>query len=667
LWWSEHCYRLYGLDPAQPVTIEQAFGGIHPDDRARGRQVAEELLAGREASEMEVRVVRPDGCVRHMLGAGELIVRDGRRWIVGVMKDVTELAEVRERLLEAQSQYRFLFEHNPLPMWVFDRERLVFLAVNDAMLAHYGYRRDELVGAGLARLRPPHEADAMRAAARAPGEARPQGQVWTHLRKDGERIRVAIYTHDIDFDGRPARLVAAQDVTEREANDERFRLIVRATSDAVYDYDLEAGRLWWSDSFYALFGHARDAVAPTLAGWAERVHPDDLDRVSASLDATLRTDAVEWHAEYRFRRADAQYAHVAERGLIARDETGRAVRMVGGLIDVTARRRSEADLRLLRRAVESADNAVIIVDARAHDLPAVYVSRAFEQITGYAAADILGRNCRMLQGTDRTQPGVERIRRGLAERREVRALLRNYRKDGTPFWNELNIAPVLDEDGTLTHYVGIVNDVSERHRYEAQLAHRATHDELTGLPNRVLLEDRLRQTLLNAQRSGRAATVVFIDLDDFKLVNDSLGHGAGDAALQEIARRLQASVRESDTMSRFGGDEFVAVLADQDGGEDALEIVRRMAEALQRPLEIGGVPHTLTASIGYCRYPDDGADPATLLRHADLAMYQAKRQGRNRALRFREEFGAHVSQRLQLQQQLRLALQREEFVLAFQP
>ncbi len=669
LTWTEACYRLYGLDPASGVTIEQAFAAIHPGDIEQARQSTERLLAGHESDsgDLELRIVRPDGSVRLMLGRGELYIDNGERHVFGVMKDVTDLYEARHRLIEAESQYRFLFEHNPMPMWVADLEQLTFVAVNDAMLAHYGYARDELLGQSLMTIGPPEDAVAAMQAVRAQGAEHVQGRVWTHRCKNGRRLRVAILSHDTQFDGRPARLVAAQDVTEREAHEERFRLIARATSDAVYDYDIDTGRLWWSDSFFALFGHAREDIPATLKGWKPLVHPDDLVRVMASLDEVLASDAVEWREQYRFRRADGRYAHVAERGVIARDAGGRAVRMVGGLIDMTEQRRSEGDLRLLRRAVEAADNGVVIVDARQTELPVVFVNRAFEEITGYSSEQSIGRNCRFLQGDDRAQPGIEAVGLALEEQREVRVTLRNYRRNGELFWNELNIAPVLDDRGVLTHYVGVINDVSERQRYEEQLAHRAMHDELTGLPNRLLLDDRLKQAVLNSQRYGRSTTVVFIDLDDFKLVNDSLGHSVGDAALKEIAGRLQAVVRDADTVSRFGGDEFVAVLTEQAENDCPLEIIRRITDALAQPLQFGAVQHTLTASIGYCRYPGDGEDPETLLRHADLAMYQAKRHGRNRAVAFRDEFDTDVSQRLQLLQQLREAMERREFVLAFQP
>ena len=219
----------------------------------------------------------------------------------------------------------------------------------------------------------------------------------------------------------------------------------------------------------------------------------------------------------------------------------------------------------------------------------------------------------------------------------------------------------------LTHYVGIVNDVTARQQFEEQLAHRATHDDLTGLPNRQLLIDRLQQGVLNAERYGRGVGVVFIDLDDFKLVNDSLGHSAGDAALIEVAQRLRQAVRETDTVGRFGGDEFVVVVTEQIDDDAMLLVVERIRAALGVPMAIGGVSHTLTPSLGYCAFPGAGRTAEELLMHADVAMYEAKRQGRNRAVAYESEFEDAVSQRLQLVNRIREGLERKEFTLVFQP
>ena len=668
--WSSTLYGIYGVAPADfSPSLDDFLALIHPDDRERVRSYARTLREDGKPCAAEYRIVRGDGAVRAISSRGQRDVSaDGREIVRSVQQDVTELVQARDALAEAERQYRYLFEHNPVPMWVFDPQSLRFLAVNDATLLHYGYSREELLGRSILDIRPEMERARVEAEFADEAGARPQGRIWTHLRKDGSALRVAIFTQGIRFGGRPARLVAAQDVTEREASEQRFRLVARATSDAIYDFDIPDNRLWWSDSFYATFGYRAEEMAATLQAWEALVHHDDMARVGASLAAAMADPQVEeWEEEYRFLRRDGTYADVIDRGFFLRDAQGQATRMLGGMLDITEKRRHAADLRLLNRAVEAVDNGVAIVDARAADMPVVYVNRAFEHLTGYSATEVVGRNSRFLQGGDRDQLGLESIRDAIAGRHEVRTLLRNYRKDGSQFWNELHVAPVFDETGEVSHYVGVMNDVTHRHRYEQELAHRATHDQLTGLPNRELLQDRLQQAILNSDRYRRKTAVVFLDLDDFKLINDNLDHAAGDQALRVVAERLRAQVRETDTVGRFGGDEFVVVLTEQEGEDGVGQVISRISAALSQPMEIGGAQYVLTPSIGWCRYPDDGQDPETLLKHADMAMYQAKRGGRNRAVRYDAAFDAMASQRLHLVGELRRALDRREFVLAFQP
>jgi len=654
--WSEEIFAIYGLPPREgPFPIGEIPDWVHPEDREAIQETLRAHVAGEltsdDPSSMNYRIVRPDGEMRVVHGRAEWLDRTpGRRVMRGIQQDVTELAIARERLRAAQSEYRFLFEHNPLPMWVFDRETLKFLAVNDATLASYGYTRDELLGASVLDIRPPEDVEAVMATARMDSTQRPQGWVWTHLHKDGARMRVAIHTHDIDFEGHSARLVLAVDVTERERNEQRFQLIARATSDV-----------------HQLFGYERDEIGTTQQGWAALLHPDDRARVMESLQHGIESDAPEWECTYRLLRKDGEYVDVLDRGFLLRDETGRAIRAVGGMLDVTQKHRDEADLRLLRRAMEAADNGIAIADARLPGLPAVYVNPAFEKMTGYDSLELLGSACRFLGGGEEEPLEIIAIRQAIAEQREVRVLLHDRRKDGELFWNEFYLAPVRDDTGALTHFVSIQSDVSERQRILEQLAYRATYDDLTGLPNRQLLSDRLQQAVNNAERYQRAVAVLFVDLDDFKLINDSLGHSAGDEALRTVARRFQEAVGIEDTLGRFGGDEFVAVLTEQVDEDEVGRVIERISAALAQPVEIAGALHHVTASIGYCRYPEAGGDAETLFKHADMAMYQAKQQGRNRAVAYRADFDAHISERLHLVSALRDALQRQEFCLVFQP
>ncbi len=666
---SEEIFAICGLQPRPGVLrVEEMLDWMHPGDRERLRRHADRLLAGAEPSETNYRIVRPDGEVRVVYARAEWADRTpGRRVLRGIQQDVTELSATRERLRAAQDEYRFLFEHNPLPFCVYDRETLAILAVNEAMTRQYGYTRQELLAANMLDIRPPEEVENARKRLLVPPAEYPQGKVWTHSRKDGSRLRMKAYGREIEFDGHPARLVVLNDVTESEIAEQRFQLIAHATSDAVWGWDIVTDALWWSDSYYTLFGYGRDEVTLTLDFWKLRIHPDDLDQVTRDLARVFESDETEWQHEYRFLRKDGSYAEVMDRGFVLRDTDGRPLRAAGGMLDVTQKHRDEANLRLLRRAVEATDNGIAIADARQPGLPIVYANRAYEKMTGAISSELIGSPCRFLQEGPDEQPEVSAIRQAIAEQRELRVLLHDRRKNGELFWNDLYLAPVLDEAGTLTHFVSIQSDVSERQHILEQLAYRATYDELTGLPNRQLLTDRLQQAVHNAERHRRGVGVLFVDLDEFKLINDTLGHSAGDEALRTVAQRFAGAVRGSDTVGRFGGDEFVAILTEQIDEDGVGRVIERISAALAQPVEVAGVPHYITASIGYCRFPESGRDAETLLKNADLAMYQAKQQGRNRAVAYRSEFDVGISERLHMVSALRDALQREEFRLFFQP
>ncbi|MDQ3160340.1 MAG: PAS domain S-box protein, partial [Pseudomonadota bacterium] len=669
--WSEQIYRIYGLDPAtftpDPVN---AFECIHPDDREAVREYGRKLAELGEPCRSEFRIVRPDGEVRVIDARGSREPDTGARVLVrSIQQDITEFALIRDGLQAAQKDYRFMFEHHPLPMWVFDRATLEFLAVNDAMAHHYGYEPGEILGKSMLDIRPVADREAVQDAARLRSVDRPQGKVWTHLRKDGARIRAAVFTHDIEFEGRQARLVAAQDVTEREASEQRFQLVARATSDVVWDWDIRSGELWWSDSYYSTFGYDRIDVPPTLQGWEDHLHPDDRARVSASLEAAIEDPASsEWKAQYRYMHGDGRALEIIDRGFILRDADGRATRAVGGMLDITETRRAESEMRLLQRTVESAINGICIVDMRKHDQPIVYVNPAFEQMTGYRADEVIGHNCRFLQGPARDEAAIDKIREALRTEQPVQVLLKNFRKDRTPFWNELLLSPVRDDAGALSHYVGVQNDVSERYRLESRLAYASSHDTLTGLANRAELRQHLERLIANGDLAQHSAALLFIDLDNFKLINDSLGHETGDAALKEVARRLRGATRSSDLVARFGGDEFVALL--QARGEGALNlaaVIERIQSEFQAPVLLDGKAHYITASIGYVRLPEDDVSAEQLLIHADLAMYKAKQMGRNRAVEYSPGFGVGISDRLNLISQIGEGLRLEQFVLHYQP
>src|SRR5918998_1458698 len=287
--------------------------------------------------------------------------------------------------------------------------------------------------------------------------------------------------------------------------------------------------------------------------------------------------------------------------------------------------------RLLELAVAACANAVIITDAKLPDGPVVYANPAAERITGYPLEEILGRNPRFLQSPYSDLEEVAKLRRAIAEGREFYGVLRNRRKDGSDFFNEMHVAPVRDGDGVLTHFVGIQSDATERRELEDQLAHQAFHDSLTGLPNRRLFMERLEHSLRRKARSGRHAAVLFMDLDNFKDVNDSLGHEAGDRLLVAVAKRLRGCLRNTETLARFAGDEFVVLVDDATTGGVSSQLAERLLECLAPPFSLAGERVFVSASIGVAQHAPFSFDRSDiLLSRADAAMYEAKRRGKAR-------------------------------------
>jgi diguanylate cyclase (GGDEF)-like protein/PAS domain S-box-containing protein len=294
----------------------------------------------------------------------------------------------------------------------------------------------------------------------------------------------------------------------------------------------------------------------------------------------------------------------------------------------TQRRELMEELRLSRTIFNSVSNGISISDATRTDLPLTYVNPAFERMTGYLAHEVSGRNCRFLQGNDHEQEGVAKIRRAIREEREERVLLKNYRKDGTPFWNELYLSPIRDVDGRLTHFVGIQNDVTAQVESALKLDYLAHHDALTGLANRGFLIAQLQQSLLRARRSGAAIAVLFFDLDNFKHVNDVLGHDTGDKLLQVVAERLKSEIRAAEVVARLGGDEFVVVLEDFSDERQPLEAMDRLARKVTEPVDLLGQIFHPSTSVGFSLFPQDGDTPEGLLKVADFKMYIAKYKAR---------------------------------------
>ncbi len=327
-------------------------------------------------------------------------------------------------------------------------------------------------------------------------------------------------------------------------------------------------------------------------------------------------------------------------------------------------RTSAATARLAERVFENALEGIVVTDP---DGTIVMVNPAFSAITGYSAEEAIGQNPRMLRSERHDTSFYERMWSALLGKGQWSGEIWNRKKSGEAYPEWLNISAIRDEHGRTTNFVAVFHDMSDIKRDHLAIQHLAQHDPLTGLPNRSLLDDRLQMALAQARRKSAMLAVVFVDLDDFKEVNDTHGHSTGDQLLQHVALVLRGCVRDEDTVARFGGDEFVLLLTGLGDTFGAVRAVHCAQQALAEPLEIAGRRLEVTASFGMTFYPADGASADILLRNADLAMYRAKELGPGGLQLFVPDMNRRLEERLELERQLRAALAADRFRVAYQP
>lgn len=336
--------------------------------------------------------------------------------------------------------------------------------------------------------------------------------------------------------------------------------------------------------------------------------------------------------------------------------------------DITQKLMEEDELRIKDRAIEASTHGVAIIDITKSNLPIIYVNKAFERIFEYSEKQILGKDFTFLYGSNKIEHvNQKRIALAIKEMREERVELESYRRTGQSFWCDISVAPVKDSFNKIKHYVCIVNDITQRREMEKQLIQQATHDYLTALPNRVLLIDRIDQAILQMKKKGSMLAFLFLDLDHFKMINDTLGHSIGDRLLQAVSNRLLIATDDFDTVCRLGGDEFVILLQDISSEQHAKKIAEEILTSIAKPFKIDQHNLKITGSIGISYYPKDGDNYESLMKHADLSMYHAKDSGRNTYCSYTAEMNMRVLNRMQLDNALRDSLKRKEFYLVYQP
>ncbi|HVU82264.1 MAG TPA: EAL domain-containing protein, partial [Rhodanobacteraceae bacterium] len=445
----------------------------------------------------------------------------------------------------------------------------------------------------------------------------------------------------------------------------RLRQALWGSGDEFWDWNLEHGTILRLGPEGAPGGHHEESIAADE--WrATMVHPDDLANLNHALAEHIAGHTEHFEVEHRVRARDGEWTWVISRGrVVERDADGKPLRICGTERDISALRAADRDRRIAMEVIRNMSEAVTVTDL---DFRFVSVNTAFTRMTGYAEHEVLGRDASVLNGSRHAPASYNQLRQTLAESGHWRGELWQRRKDGEEFlcWVELN--EVCDASGQRTHMIGVLTDITDRKRAEQELRYLANYDTLTGLPNRALLGERLGAAVISARRTGQKVGLLFLDLDRFKHINDSMGHSTGDRTLKAAGARLRQCVRETDVVARLGGDEFTVVLENLADARGAEEMAQRLIQAFARPLPIAGTQEAvISPSIGIALYPDHGQTPADLLKCADTAMYQAKERGRNTWAVYHAGMDARARDHATLVTALRRALERKELSMVYQP
>lgn len=470
-------------------------------------------------------------------------------------------------------------------------------------------------------------------------------------------------------------LLIGQEITElQQAQAEvervhgRFEFAMDMTGDGVWEWNVATDEVEHNAPWARILGLPEDVHHNPLVRFTERIHEDDAHILSAGIAGILAGD-IGITGQYRIRRTDGRVIWGRSFGRVAeRDAAGQPLRVVGRLSDVTAEHEANEAQRIAAVAFET-QQGMVVTDSAARILR---VNQAFTEITGFSAEEVIGHNPSMLR-SGRHSPAfycemwavLERTGRWQGE-------VWNRRKNGEIYPEWLNIASVRDEGNVVSHYVAAFSDITARLEAQNRISHLAFYDSLTELPNRRLLLDRLNHAIADHRRNGQHAALIFLDLDHFKTLNDTLGHDMGDRLLMLVAERLRGLMRESDTVARLGGDEFVVVLEHlgttlEIATAVADRVAKKICAALAKSYRLNDHSHYSSASLGVCLFPAADSSAESLLKQADLALYKAKGAGRNQVRFYSAELQAAINQRARIEAGLRQALKQERFEFHFQP
>ncbi|WP_456154088.1 sensor domain-containing protein [Pseudomonas machongensis] len=661
-----------------------------------GMQLLDALIEQRAQFELEVRLPAPLGGELHLWLMARLPQqrRDYQAVILSI-SDITSRKQVELSLLERESFWSDVVRTVPDQLYVQDVHNRRMIFSNRHLGQTLGYDRSELAQMGdhfWELLLHPEDAEHYRSLRQQQRDSGHSQSLHCQLRfrhRDGGwrcyDIREQVLARD--GEGQVTRIIGVgKDVTVQiEASqslrdsEQRYRMLAESISDVIFSTDNQLQLNYISPSVQTVLGYSVDYIFDN--GWPSIIaNPSQLsgmqtlmERVSKALDdreqlRQLRSQLPTQVFLFDCLRADGRKIPIELRLVLVWDDHERFEGVLGVARDISQQRRAEKDLRMAATVFEHSTSAILITDPAGY---IVQVNEAFSRVSGYAPDEVLDQRPNMLTVEGQQDAHLGYVLKQLNQRGTWEGEVWLKRRSGEHYPAWVGITAVLDDERDLASYVCFFTDISERKASEQRIHRLAYYDALTHLPNRTLFQDRLHTALQQAERHKSWVVLMFLDLDRFKPINDSLGHAAGDRMLKDMAERLLACVDEDDTVARMGGDEFTLLLQSRTSREMALNRAIHVAEnilaSLVRPFVLESREFFVTASIGIALSPQDGNELSQLMKNADTAMYHAKERGKNNFQFYQADMNASALERLELESDLRHALEQNEFILYYQP
>ncbi|MFN3047729.1 EAL domain-containing protein [Pseudomonas alloputida] len=640
---------------------------LHPEDALWVQAYCDsETAAGRDHS-LDYRVIRADGQPLWIRNIVSMIEHGHQPVMRGLMIDISETKRTEDALRLSEQKFASVFQQCPDILLIACHSDGCLLEVNEAFEEQIGLPPDQVIG------RTATDLDLWGVEGSGPLllQRLHQGGIrnleMSFRRSNGQLFTGLTSAETFELDGTPALVVAVRDISQLketqqqlQTSEEKFAKAFHASPDGLLLSRQSDGLLLEvNEGFCRLTGYdlnpTIDQTSLDLGIWV------DLNERKRLVDQ-LNRDGFVRDFTCHIRRSDGQI-RLCELSARPLPITGVDC-MLTIARDITERHLMQEKLQLAATVFENTAEGVLITDI---DQRISAVNRAFSEITGYSEIEALGQTPRLLASGQHDSAFYLAMWHQLTAEGHWQGEIYNKRKNGELYPSWLTISAVRNSDREITHFVAVFADISSIKHAQAKLDYQAHHDPLTGLPNRTLFENRLQGVLTCAQVSNRQGAVLFLDLDRFKHINDSLGHPVGDLLLKGIAQRLKEQVRDVDTVARLGGDEFIILLPGLHRPSDASTIANKLLACFNAPFQAGEHEFFTSASIGISLYPQDGTDVSTLIRNADAAMYRSKAKGRNRVEAYTRDLTAQASERIALEHELRRAVERNEMSLCFQP